>query len=239
MVEIVAEHLVKRLVDREREFWLEIPELHLRRGARIAILGPTGSGKTTAMDLLALTGRPDRAGRFELVDNNGGVTDLAAQHSDALLSRLRGRHYGYVLQSSPSFGFLTVRENAALGQKMAGRRDRALVDALLQQVDLHHARDGRIADLSVGQRQKLAVVRALAHRPPILLCDEPTASLDTASAQQIMQAILGLSEMTQTCVVMITHDQALPSMFGFRRYVMQPIQDGRRGSVLVDARGDF
>lgn len=237
MAEIIAEAVVRVLNDRRRTFRLEIPALHLAPGRRIAILGPTGSGKTTAMDILALAGRPTAAGRFELHDDGQPPVDLARLSGDAALARLRARYFGYVLQTSPLFSFLTVRENASLGQRISGRRQPAFVERLLEHLGLAAAADGRVGDLSVGQRQKVAVARALAHRPRFLLCDEPTAALDPETATGLIRAIVRLATTTGACVVMITHDHALPYAHDFDVYRMVPLADGQAGSVLLPETG--
>ncbi|MBZ9938994.1 ATP-binding cassette domain-containing protein [Mesorhizobium sp. BR1-1-16] len=233
MAELRIQNAVKVLMEPHRQFRLEIRELKLSPGDRIAILGPTGSGKTTAMDLLALAGLPTSADLFELRDERGGVLDLRNIRSDSALAKLRARHFGYVLQSNPLFSFMTIRENCGLSQMVSGRVDRPFVDQLLGALDLADASESRVSTLSVGQRQKLAVGRALAHRPQFVLCDEPTAALDSGSADALIAMLVRLAGAAGSCVVIITHDQALPRKHGFDIYRMHPITTTMRGSRLL------
>lgn len=233
MAELWIENAVKVLTEPNRRFRLEIRELRLAPGRRIAILGPTGSGKTTAMDLLALAGRPASADRFELREDGGAVVDLRAIRSDSGLARLRARHFGYVLQSNPLFSFMSIRENCSLSQRVSGRIDRGFVDQLLAAVDLADASESRVGALSVGQRQKLAVARALAHRPQFVLCDEPTAALDPETADALIGMLVRLAGAAGSCVVIITHDQVLPRRHGFDIYRMRPHATDMRGSILL------
>ncbi|WP_193227638.1 ABC transporter ATP-binding protein [Aureimonas psammosilenae] len=231
MARLVVRDLMKRLKDRERSFELRIPAFDLAPGDRKAIVGATGSGKTTAMDVLALASRPDRFADFAIENTNGGRLALTGSERD--LARFRARHFGYVVQTSPLFPFLTLAGNVRLQQRLAGRRDEALIRHLIDCLGLSREADARPDGLSVGQRQRAAVARALAHRPSFLLCDEPTGALDGETAELCLGVMDRVAKESGTAILMITHDPELAQAHG---YVLLPIErqaTGRQASVAT------
>lgn len=221
MVAIHIEALTKTLTDREREFRLTVPFFSLTGGDRKAIVGSTGSGKTTVMDILAMITTPDECWRFELSDGGEPVDLRAITGRRTRLARLRAACFGYITQQSPLFPFLTVAENIALQQKVSARSDRAYADRIAAMLGIETLLNARPAELSVGQRQRTAIARSLSHRPPIILCDEPTGALDPVTARRTISTILWAAEQTGAATVMITHDWALASEFDFEFHVME------------------
>ncbi|MEM5585531.1 MULTISPECIES: ABC transporter ATP-binding protein [unclassified Roseibium] len=208
MAKLYVERLVKVLKDKNRRFRLDVPHFSLEPGDCKAILGVTGSGKTTAMDILALASPVNRAGQFRL-EADGSTHDLGTGAAHADLARLRARHFGYVFQSSPLFPFLSLKENILLSQQLAGRKNGKLITSLLAALDLRVDPRTKVTDLSVGQRQRVAVARALAHRPSFIMCDEPTASLDPATARRLIRLIVMLAREYRSAVLIITHNPEL------------------------------
>jgi putative ABC transport system ATP-binding protein len=213
--------LIKTLSDGRRRFRVEVPAFTLASGERKAIVGRTGSGKTTVMDVLALASRPDSAETFEL-DGDGRTLNLASRLGSDALARLRSRHFGYVLQSSPLFPFLDVAENLALSQRLVGLPDPAFVAYLARRLDIDIAPGTRVTDLSVGQRQRVAVARALAHRPDFILCDEPTAALDPHTAETLLHTLIDVANQTGAAILMITHEPHLVVASHFEIFAMRP-----------------
>jgi putative ABC transport system ATP-binding protein len=233
MATLTIRSLVRTLSDGRRRFTMQVPAFALAPGDCKAIVGRTGSGKTTAMDIVALASPPDMAGEFTLADGARTV-DLARERRPRVLARLRASHYGYVLQSNPLFPFLTLGENLTLGQRLAGRRDPRLVAYLKQRLDIDLPEGTRVTDLSVGQRQRVAVVRALAHRPRFVLCDEPTAALDPESAHTLVSTILDIAAQTEAAVLVITHAPDLVRDIGFDLYRMHLNDSGSRAILLPE-----
>lgn len=224
----------RSLSDAKRSFEIEVGSFDLVSGDRRAIVGRSGSGKTSLLDMLALANAPDSAEGFELEDEAGRNWPEPFLLGAAELGQLRARNFGYVLQTNPLFPFLTLRENARLGQQLARRPDEAYLDALLEELGLAHMPPGtRVADLSLGQRQRLAIARALAHRPAFVLCDEPTAALDDETAASLMRLLMRLAGQMHAAVLIVTHDAALALAHGCTLHEMVPRPDGRPGSVLV------
>jgi putative ABC transport system ATP-binding protein len=178
--------------------------LEVRAGEAVAVLGRSGSGKSTLLNLVAGLDRPSRG----TVTVDGVRVDRLSEAASALYRRSR---IGIVFQFFNLLDDLTVADNVLLPAQLAGmsrRKAVARADDLLTFLGIdRHARafPGR---LSGGERQRVAVARALMNRPPLLLADEPTGALDTASGQEVRKLLTELNQDGQT-VLLVTHDLAL------------------------------
>jgi putative ABC transport system ATP-binding protein len=177
--------------------------LDVPAGQFLAIAGPSGSGKSTLLGLIAGLDQPT-AGRIEVA----GV-DVTTLDEDAL-ARFRRDHVGYVFQSFHLLPTLTAQENVAVPLELAGEADAAArAAALLAEVGLGERAHHYPVQLSGGEQQRVAVARAMARRPPLLLADEPTGNLDSATGKQIIELLVGLNRRLGTTLVLVTHDTAL------------------------------
>jgi putative ABC transport system ATP-binding protein len=169
----------------------------------LAVAGPSGSGKSTLLGLIAGLDRPT-AGSITV----GGV-DITRLDEDAL-ARFRLDTIGYIFQSFHLVPTLTAEENVAVPLELAGERD-ALprARALLGELGLGDRADHYPVQLSGGEQQRVAVARAVARRPALLLADEPTGNLDSATGKRIIELIVGLNRSLGSTLVLVTHDAAL------------------------------
>jgi putative ABC transport system ATP-binding protein len=180
-------------------------DLRIGQGEFLVIAGPSGSGKTTLLQLLGALDRPTRGEvRFEGEDvNRKGDSDLA---------RLRRETLGFIFQQFNLIQTLTAAQNVEVALaprrlKAADRRQRAR--ELLERVGLGGRTDHLPSQLSGGEQQRVAIARALANSPRVLLADEPTGNLDSATGDDIMALLRELSDGDGLSVVLVTHDQAI------------------------------
>jgi len=187
-----------RAVDVLSDVTLEVPA-----GQFLAIAGPSGSGKSTLLGLIAGLDQPT-AGRIEVAG-----TEITGLDEDAL-ARFRRDHVGYVFQSFHLIPTLTAQENVAVPLELAGEADViARAAALLGEVGLAGRAHHYPVQLSGGEQQRVAVARALARRPAILLADEPTGNLDSATGKQIIDLLVAANRHLGRTLVLVTHDAAL------------------------------
>ncbi len=192
--------------DQQRRIFADL-NLEIGRGEFVALLGQSGSGKSTLLNLLGGIDLPD-AGQIRIADQT--LTDLP----EAERTRFRRRHVGFVFQFFNLIPTLTVEENLLLplelnGTATAERRDSAL--ALLDRVGLSDRRRSFPERLSGGEQQRLAILRAVVHEPWLLLADEPTGNLDTATSERVLELLLALHRQIATTVVMVTHSREIAS----------------------------
>jgi putative ABC transport system ATP-binding protein len=196
-------------------------DLTIERGAVAAITGPSGSGKSTLLGLVAGLDAPS-AGEV-IID---GV-DITALDEDGL-AKLRGARIGFVFQFFHLLPSLTAFENVLVPMEIAGAADaRSRAAALLDEVGLSARAHHYPSQLSGGEQQRIAIARALANDPPLLLADEPTGNLDTATGHAIIELLLGINRARGTTLVIVTHDAELAA----RAQVTVALKDGRIASI--------
>jgi putative ABC transport system ATP-binding protein len=175
-------------------------DLSIPAGRVVAITGASGSGKSTLLGLIAGLDAPS-AGQI-LID---GV-DITKLNEDRL-ARLRGERIGFVFQFFHLLPSLTAVENVLVPIEIAGRPEpRRRADALLEEVGLTERRHHYPSQLSGGEQQRVAIARALANDPSILLADEPTGNLDSATGRHIIDLLLKVHRTRNTTLVLVTHD---------------------------------
>ncbi len=183
-------------------------DLAVEQGERVALLGPSGCGKTTLLNLLGGLDRPDE-GRTLFRGE-----DLAAA-SPARLARLRRESLGTVFQFFHLVPTLTARENVELPLQLLGWARPAVEDrvaSLMEAVGLGDRASAWPREMSGGEMQRVAVARALAARPALLLADEPTGNLDSGTGERVLDLLAALTEREGAALVMVTHSDAAASM---------------------------
>jgi putative ABC transport system ATP-binding protein len=200
-------------------------DLNVEPGQRVALLGPSGCGKSTLLNLMGGLDRPDE-GNLRLHGEDLGSA------SPQRLAELRRAKLGTIFQFFHLLPTLTVRENVELPLRMAGlpaRECRARAEALVAAVGLMARAQAWPSDLSGGEMQRVAVARALAPRPALLLADEPTGNLDRENGEAVLDLLARLTETEGAALVLVTHSEAAAAICHRRLH----LRDGR----LVEGPG--
>jgi putative ABC transport system ATP-binding protein len=185
--------------------------LTIASGEAVAVMGPSGSGKSTLLNLIAGLDRP-----------TGGTVTVGGERVDALsetaAARYRRTRIGMIFQFFNLLDDLTVAANVQLPAQLAGMgraAARARAEEMMAALRIGQYKDAYPARLSGGQRQRVAIARALVNRPALLLADEPTGALDTATGQEIGQLLAGLNQSGQT-LILVTHNPDLAARYASR-----------------------
>jgi len=196
--------------------------MDVRPGESLAVMGPSGSGKSTLLNLIAGLDRP-----------TAGTVTVGGERVDTLsetgLARFRRRQIGMIFQFFNLLDDMTVLDNVLLPAQLAGMptaKARSRADELLTALRIGSHRNAYPARLSGGERQRVAIARALVNRPALLLADEPTGALDTATGEEIGALLLDLNSSGQT-LILVTHNPDLAARYA-RRVI--EIVDGRVAS---------
>jgi putative ABC transport system ATP-binding protein len=204
---IELRQLTRKLPSGDRELTiLDRVDLTLQAGEFVAVLGPSGSGKST---LLALMAGLDRPTSGEVRIDGTPIQNM----SEDELALLRRHKIGFVFQSFQLLGNLTARENVLLPIELLGQPNPfARADELLAAVGLADRGHHYPSQLSGGEQQRVALARAFAARPPILLADEPTGNLDSATGRRILELLTELRRREGTTLALVTHDPAVAAL---------------------------
>ncbi len=207
-----------------------VPSLQIALGEKIALIGQSGCGKSTLLDILAMVLRPSEVGAFRFRPEPGAPPLDIAEHWHKkrlnLLGDLRKKRMGYVMQTGGLLPYLSVRDNIGLSRRLLGMPDDDTVDTLAKALGIYRHLGKRPGLLSVGERQRVAIARGLAHRPSIVIADEPTAPLDPIAARKIMALFIELVEEMQITVIVASHDWNRVENLGLRRLAHRTRQKG-------------
>jgi putative ABC transport system ATP-binding protein len=198
-------------------------DMAVGRGESVAVMGPSGSGKSTLLNLIAGLDRPD-SGSVRVGDAR--VDKL----SETGAARFRRREVGMIFQFFNLLDDMTVADNVMLPGQLAGLRGvRERADELLAALRIEQHRDAYPARLSGGERQRVAIARALVNRPALLLADEPTGALDTATGNEIGELLTDLNAAGQT-LILVTHNPDLAARYAGRTITLVD------GAIAAEAR---
>lgn len=177
--------------------------LDVKQGEFISIIGPSGSGKST---FLTISGGLQQPSSGEIQINNLSFTNLTEKER----AKLRFKEIGFILQSSNLIPFLTIKEQFYLVDKVnKTKKDNQKIINLLQSLDIESLQNKYPRELSGGERQRVAIGRALYNDPHLILADEPTASLDTEHAYDVVKLLVKEAHEKQKATVMVTHDHRM------------------------------
>jgi putative ABC transport system ATP-binding protein len=213
---------------------LDIPEFRVESGEQMALVGKSGSGKTTLLHVIAGITRADSG---EIAIDGINLAGL----SEAGVDKIRAAKIGYVFQTFNLLPGFSAFENVLLGMTFArGRRDPARAEHLLERVGLAHRLTHKPTALSVGEQQRVAVARALANKPSLLLADEPTANIDPKNQQKIVDLIRLTCREEGVSLIIVTHSPEVAGQFqrvDRLEEINRALQNGGAGPEAV-SRGD-
>ena len=204
MKAIEVQGVSKKFNDGSKEILaLKDTNFSVEKGEFVAVIGPSGSGKSTFLTIIGGLQTPTEG---KVLINNEPFSEVA----DKERTKLRFNEIGFILQASNLIPYLTVENQLKLVNKI--RREpfqREVVDKWLKQLDIEELRDKYPSDLSGGERQRVAIARALYHDPSVILADEPTASLDTERAFEVVEILARETKEQDKATIMVTHDERL------------------------------
>lgn len=227
----------------ERNYSLEIRHLDISPGALLAITGPSGCGKSTTLDIIGFSLAPDTAEEFVFAPQPEAPIPVLAMWQKRrynALAALRLGHVGYVLQSGELLPFLTTGENICLVAKMAGQDKQEFLEIgreLATALGIDHLWEAMPATLSVGERQRAAIARALTSRPQVIIADEPTASLDPLHADKVMAVFLECIGKFGSALILATHNAAWAAAGGLEEIKFRMKWNNNGTVAIVDDGG--
>lgn len=186
---------------------IHFPDITCGRGEQWLLLGQSGSGKTTLLHLLGGL-LSSQQGSIKINDKDISILRGAA------LDHFRGQNIGIIFQTPHFVRALTVEENLLLAQQLAGnKRDKSLVHSFLQKLNLSHKLKSRPDELSVGEAQRVNIIRALINKPSVILADEPTSALDDHNTTEVIQLLETQAKEVNATLLIVTHDGRLKNYF--------------------------
>ncbi|ACK45374.1 ABC transporter related [Shewanella baltica OS223] len=193
---------------------LQAVDLQIHRGETVALTGPSGSGKSTLLNLIA---------GFEMPDSGEILLEQASTSTwqDKDWSRFRRNSLGVVFQQFNLLTPLNVKDNIAFSLSLTAQPWSAWCDYLVEKLGLMPLLHRQVEALSGGQQQRVAIARALAHKPTLLLADEPTGNLDDISGKQVMALLCELARESQTSILMVTHSEECAAFMQKRWHLSQ------------------
>lgn len=209
----------------EKDFTLVIPSLELHERSVNLFVGESGCGKSTLLDALGLISRADEAGVFRFRRAGGEALEPCSER-EGLLSLWRRKHIGYVLQTGGLLRFMTVRDNLLFRLSLAGvslttEEKNSRVESLADELGIVMQLQKWPEELSIGQRQRVAIASALIHDPEFVLADEPTGALDSISAGKVMTLLLEHARQRGAITLIVSHDKELFYSMADRRWTFR------------------
>lgn len=194
----------KKFLDGSKEIVaLKDTTFSVESGEFVAVIGPSGSGKSTFLTIIGGLQTPSEG---RVLINNNKFSEVDEQKR----AKLRFEEIGFILQASNLIPFLSVENHLRLVNKVKREKfDQNTADKLLKQLDIDKLRNKYPSDLSGGEKQRVAIARALYHNPSVILADEPTASLDTERAYEVVEILARETKEQNKATIMVTHDERL------------------------------
>jgi putative ABC transport system ATP-binding protein len=188
--------------------------LSVRRGEFLAVMGPSGCGKSTLLHVLGLITPPDQGSLtvngqvvYEQPETAEDNPDLYSDRptSESALTLIRRRQIGFVFQRFNLLGVLNAFDNVAISLRVRGLEANGRIEELFERLHITHVMRRKPGQMSIGEQQRVAIVRAMAHRPALLLADEPTGNLDSANSRELLDTFREMNRQERQTIIMITH----------------------------------
>lgn len=193
-------------------FTIELPQLNLNSGEIVALIGMSGSGKSSLLEMIGLILKPEHLDKYQI---KYGTTDIAihtliAQNKQETLAKLRAEKIGFMLQQGGLLPFLKINENILLPcQSLQIATDKEWFQELCTALKVTHLLNKYPSQLSIGERQRVAFIRSIIHKPLLLLADEPTSALDPVNSDALIKLMLRLAEQQDIAILLVSHDWEL------------------------------
>jgi putative ABC transport system ATP-binding protein len=206
-------------------FCVSLPALTLQPGEVAALTGPSGCGKSTLLEMIGAILRPGTLGAYQLGERDIAVPLLA--EDEPALAAIRARELGFMLQHGGLLPWLPVMENITLARRLAGLTTQSSwLETAIDTLGVRHLLKSMPSRLSIGERQRVAFIRAIAHQPRLLLADEPTAALDPDNASRLFTLIVEMVRSLEMTAIIVSHDWQRVDQFGLKRYTAR-IEEGK------------
>lgn len=198
---------------------IALPALDLARGEVAALTGVSGCGKSTLLEMIGTILRPDNLAGYQLGDPAIDIAQPLMADDPLRLADVRAQQLGFVLQHGGLLPWLTVQQNILLPQQLsAGKKDNRWLDTVIAQLNLDALLDKQPSQLSIGERQRVSFVRAIAHQPLLLLADEPTAALDPENADRLFRIIIERVKSLNMVAIIVSHDWQRVAQYDLKCY---------------------
>lgn len=185
---------------------LQFPNVNIQKGNTTLVLGQSGVGKTTCLHLMAGLMKPKSG---SIVINGSSIAHMSQSELDAF----RGKNVGVIFQQNHFISALNVLENIEMSQYLSGgKKDSVFCKELLKRLDISDKWNKKTTALSQGERQRVAIARSLAARPPIILADEPTSALDDTNTTEVFKLLKDQADFLGSTLVIVTHDNRLKDL---------------------------
>ncbi|MCG3469182.1 ATP-binding cassette domain-containing protein [Xenorhabdus bovienii] len=203
----------------DQGFTVSLPRLSLNAGEVAALTGPSGCGKSTLLEMIGGILQPDSLECYQLGIPPRDITASLLEGEENQLAQVRAKDLGFMLQHGGLLPWLSVEQNIQLPRQIAGLVARSeWLDTAIARLSIAGLMKKMPSQLSIGERQRVAFARAIAHQPQLLLADEPTAALDPHNAETLFSLIVEMVKALNLVAIIVSHDWQRVTDFGLKRY---------------------
>lgn len=205
------------------DFQVSLPSLSLKLGNIVVLQGDSGCGKSTLLEMIGMILKPDQVASYRLsfADNSIDIANIIKHNQQDKLAQLRAAYFGFVPQTGGLLPFLTVKDNILLPLQLLRKRlDQQRLQVLIEKLGIAHLLNKYPKQLSIGERQRASFIRAIIHKPLLLLADEPTSALDPYNANLLFNLIIEQAKIDNIAAIIVTHEQHLVKQKGLT--VLEP-----------------